>query len=91
MQQMKNDSNNNDIQREKHAIQMQMVILESDIKKAGARKMQLENELRSLKMQSERIRIEMDNKNKELDRITLEWEQNQVELKKMQKKFNILH
>jgi ABC-type molybdate transport system ATPase subunit len=82
--------NDEDKKRQRNAIQMQMVMLESDNRKLVSEKNMLDAELRKLRMDQERIRVEHDQKKKEFDAVTYKISQNEEELKRMKKKINLL-
>lgn len=79
-----------DKKRKKHSVEMDMVILESDLKKITSRKTELESEIRKLKYDEERIRINLEEKNKELNGVTLEITQGEDDIKRLKKQLNLL-
>lgn len=76
--------------KQKHSIEMQVVILESDQRKVVAEKNMLEAELRKLKMDEERLRIVLEGKKERMQKVTYEISQNEEELKRLRKKLNFV-
>jgi predicted nucleic acid-binding Zn-ribbon protein len=76
--------------RESHSIQMQMVILESDLKRNNSKQTNYDSEIRKLKTEGERIRVQLDEKHKEQEKVKWEITQQEAEIKKLRKKLNLL-
>lgn len=70
--------------------QMQIIILDSDTRKIQNKKVMLDAEMRKLRMDQERTRIELDSKKKEYDTVSYQIIKNEEEMKKMKKKMNLL-
>lgn len=79
-----------DKKRKRHSVEMEMVMLESDNRKLLNEKNVLDTDIRKLKKDEERIRITLDEKRKQFDKVTYQVNQNEVELKGMKKKLNFL-
>ncbi|MDR3558813.1 MAG: hypothetical protein P4L62_02220 [Candidatus Pacebacteria bacterium] len=79
-----------DKKRQRSSIQMQMIMLESDNRKLVSQKNMLDAELRKLRMDQERIRVDHDQKKKEFDVLIYKIGQGEEELKRMRKKINLL-
>jgi hypothetical protein len=76
--------------RESHSIQMQMVILESDLKRNISKETNYDSEIRKFKTEGERIRVQIDGKRKEQEKVKWEITQQEAEIKKLRKKLNLL-
>jgi len=76
--------------RQKNSIQMEMVILESDGKKIIGEKSTLEMEIRRLRQDMERLRIDLDQKQERYDKINFEISQNEEGVKRLRKRLNFL-
>jgi chromosome segregation ATPase len=79
-----------DKKRKRNSIQMEMLIKESDVKKFIGRKNLLDAEIRKLRMDAERLRIDLDGKQKEYKRMEQEIQQNEDELRHLKKQLNLL-
>ena len=79
-----------DKKRQRNSIQMQMIMLESDNRKLVSQKNMLDAELRKLRIDQERIRVDHDQKKKEFDVIVYKISQGEEDLKRIKKKLNIL-
>jgi hypothetical protein len=92
---MYNDENSKNMNAEdksrgRHTIQMQMAILDSDTRKMISEKNVLEAEIKKIKMDEDRLRIELEEKRKKYDNLVYKIAQSDVELKNMKKKLNLL-
>ncbi len=76
--------------RKFRALQMQIIMLESDNRKIINEKNLLEAEMRKLKTDQERIKIELTNRKQRFDKIGFRLTQNEEDLKKMKKKLNLV-
>ncbi len=76
--------------RKLHDLQMQIIMLDSDNRKVQARKSILEAEIRKIKMDQERARIELERRKQEYDKIEYQIIKNEEDLKRMKKKMNLL-
>ncbi len=79
-----------DKKRQRNSIQLQMVMLESDNRKLISEHNLLDAEMRNLRMNEERLRINLDEKRKRYDMVKNQIAQNEEELKRMKKKLNVL-
>ena len=79
-----------DKKRQRNSIQLQMVMLESDNRKLINEHNLLDAEMRNLRMNEERLRINLDEKRKRYDMVKNQIAQNEEELKRMKKKLNVL-
>lgn len=69
---------------------MEIVILESDLKKITAQKNNLEAEIRKLKYEEERLRVELDGKNQEFESVSQKITDGEAEIKRLRKRLNLL-
>jgi hypothetical protein len=76
--------------KQRRNVQMEMAILESDLRKSVARKNELETIIRRLKYEEERVRVEMDANNKEFHLLSQKVEDIEAEIKRLKKKLNFL-
>jgi chromosome segregation ATPase len=79
-----------DKKRSSHAIQLQIVMLESDNRKLINEQNILDAELRNFRMDEERLRVSLDEKQKRFVQVKSQIAQNEEELKRMRKKLNTL-
>ena len=79
-----------DKSRKEHSINMQLSILDSDQKKFEVEKNSLDAEIRKLKTEGERLRLDLDEKKKRLDEITYKFSQNEAEIKRLKRKLTEL-
>jgi chromosome segregation ATPase len=76
--------------RQRHTIQMDMVILESDLKKSISEKTNLESDIRRIKMDMERLRVDLDQRNQRFEKLAWQIQQGEDEIKRLKKKLNLL-
>lgn len=76
--------------KQRHAIQMQMVILDSDSRKLLAEKSELEAGIRKIRMDQERLRIELEEKEKRFKSVSDKIVQSEAEIKRLKGKLNVL-
>ena len=81
-----NDASDDDKKRQINALNMQLSILDSDQKKFSAEKNMLDAEIRKIKMDTERLRIDLDEKQKRFEKITFQFTQNEDEVKRIKRK-----
>ena len=79
-----------DKSRKEHSINMQLSILDSDQKKFGSEKNLLDAEIRKLRTEGERLRLDLDEKKKRLEEITYKFSQNEQEIKRLKRKLTEL-
>jgi hypothetical protein len=79
-----------DKKRERNVLQMQVVILESDNRKFLTEKNLLDAEIRKLKIDAERLRISIDEKQEKLKKLVFELEQSEAEVKRIKKRINLV-
>ena len=86
------DASNDDEDRKKQRrnIQMEMIMLESDMKKFVKERDVLDAEIRKLKQDGERIRVNLDEKRKRFDHVSQEVSIKEDEVKKLKKKLNLV-
>ncbi len=70
--------------------QMEIIVMDSDTRKIQNKKSTLEMEIRKLRMDQERMRIEMENKKKEYDTLGYQIIKNEEDMKRLKKKINLL-
>lgn len=85
-----NDLSEEDKKRQLNALNMQLSILDSDQKKFSAEKNMLDAEIRKIKMDSERLRIDLSEKQKRLETVTFQFSQNEDEIKRLKRKLTSL-
>ena len=85
-----NDASDEDKKRQLNALNMQMSMLDSDQKKFSNEKNILEAEIRKNKMDTERLRIDFNEKQKRFDKITFQFSQNEEEIKRIKRKLTSL-
>lgn len=76
--------------RKRREIQIQMIMLESDGRKLTDEKNLLDVEIRKIKIDSERLRVNMDEKKTRLGEVSSRIFENEEEIKKLKKKMNLL-
>jgi len=81
-----NDASDEDKKRQLNALNMQLSMLDSDQKKFSNEKNILEAEIRKIKMDGERLRIDLSEKQKRFDKITFQFSQNEDEIKRIKRK-----
>ncbi len=79
-----------DKKKQMRNFQMEIIVLDSDTRKMQSRKAMLDAEMRKLRMDQERMRIESENKKKEYDTISYQIIKNEEEMKRLKKKLNLL-
>lgn len=82
--------NDDEKESQKRRIQMELLILESDSRKFLSEKSTLDAELRKLRQDSDRIKVETDNKKKRYETVTREILTKEEEIKRLKKKLNLL-
>jgi len=79
-----------DKKRQQRNFQMQIIVLDSDTRKIQNKKNVLEAEIRKLKVDQERNRIESDEKKKEYEKISQQIIQNEEDMKRLKKKLTLV-
>lgn len=79
-----------DKKRKRNSLQMEIIMLESEISKLNTEKNILEAEIRKLRMDEERLRITSDEKKKRFDLVIRNMEEKEGEVKSIKKKLNLL-
>jgi len=79
-----------DKKRKKHSVQMEMIMLESDLKKSRNIKDDLEAEIRKLRYSEEKLRIEMEEKKEQFGKINQVITQSEEDIKRLKKQLNLL-
>ena len=79
-----------DKKRKRNQLQMEMIMLESDSRKKIAEKGMLEAEIRKLRYDEERLRINTEEKKKRLEIVSREIADSEAEVKKIKKQINLL-
>jgi peptidoglycan hydrolase CwlO-like protein len=79
-----------DKKRKKHSVQMEMIMLESDLKKSRNQKDDLEAEIRKLRYSEEKLRIEMEEKKEQFEKINQVITQGEEDIKRLKKQLNLL-
>lgn len=82
--------NDDEKKKKRSSLQMEIVMLESEIRKLAAEKDVLDADLRKIRMDEERLRITSDEKKKRFDLVTRETSEKEMEIKSMKKKLNLL-
>jgi len=88
--QSQNFSEEEESKKQRRSIQMEMIMIESDVRKLAKEKSLLEAEIRKLKQDGERIRVILDEKRKRFDYVSQEVAIKEEDLKKERKKLNLL-
>lgn len=73
-----------------HDLQMQAVILDSDGRKMQVQKIDLESQVRNLKRRQDILRVELEEKEVELEKTERKLIENEEEKKRVKKKINVL-
>ena len=81
-----NDASDEDKKRQLNALNMQLSILDSDQRKFVNEKNMLEAEIRKIKMDIERDRIDLGQKQKRFETVTFQFSQNEDEIKRLKRK-----
>ena len=79
-----------DKKRKKRSVEMEVIILESDLKKLQNQKVQLEAEIRKIKYDEERLRVALEEKNKFFEKTTFDITQNEEEIIRLKKQLNLI-
>jgi len=79
-----------DKKKQKHSTSMEIIILESDVRKMAAQKNELEAQIRKLKYDEERLRVELDAKNKEFQAVSQKITEGEEDIKRLRKRLNLL-
>ena len=79
-----------DKKKQKHSIQMEVIILESDLKKMVHEKNELESQIRALRYEEERLRVELDERNKEFQTVSDKITDGEADIKRLRKRLNLL-
>jgi chromosome segregation ATPase len=80
-----------DKKRKRNSLQMEIIMLESEVGKLTAERNNLDAELRKLRMDEERLRITMDEKKKRLEKVSQDIIGKEAEIKTMRKKLNLVY
>lgn len=81
-----NDASDEDKKRQLNALNMQLSMLDSDQKKFSNEKNMLDAEIRKIKMDTDRLRIDLSEKQKRFETVTFQFSQNEDELKRIKRK-----
>jgi len=81
-----NDASDEDKKRQLNALNMQLSILDSDQKKFSNERNMLDAEIRKIKMDTERLRIDLSEKQKRFETVTFQFSQNEDEIKRLKRK-----
>ncbi|HPN96296.1 MAG TPA: hypothetical protein PLK35_00870 [Candidatus Moranbacteria bacterium] len=76
--------------RKRHSIEMETVILDSDLRKTQREKTTLEAEIRKIKYDEERLRVIRDEKSKRLEKVSHDVTQGEEDLKRLKKQLNLI-
>jgi hypothetical protein len=79
-----------DKKRQRNSLQMEIIMLESEISKLSAEKNELEAEIRKTRMDEERMRVVLDEKRKKFETVIQNIAEKEMEIKSMKKKMNLL-
>lgn len=88
---MSDQAQQQDIARQKAELQRQIMMSDSDLKKTTAEKMKMEMEVRALGKEEDRIKMEIQKKQADLKKIENDIIQETVKLNDLKKKLNLLH
>jgi chromosome segregation ATPase len=81
-----NNPSDEDKNRQRNTLNMQLSMLDSDQKKFANEKNMLEAEIRKTKMDIERLEVDLGEKKKRFDKITFQFSQNEEEIKRIKRK-----
>lgn len=76
--------------KKRAAIQMQIIILESDNRKVLTNKNMLDAEMRKVKMDMDRSQVTLDEKKRKFDRFARDLAQNEEDIKKLRRQLNLV-
>jgi chromosome segregation ATPase len=79
-----------DKKKQKNSIQMEIIMLESEMSKSVREKNELEAQIRKLKYDEERLRVELDVKNKKFQVAFQKIAGSEEEIRRLKKRLNLL-
>jgi uncharacterized protein (DUF3084 family) len=79
-----------EIESKKRRIQMEILIMEGDLRKINTDKISVDNDIRKLTRDAERIRINLDEKKRHLAKLMQDTRTTEDELRTLRKKLNLL-
>jgi len=79
-----------DKKKQRNSTQMEIIMLESDLKKLIAEKSGMEAEIRKIKYDEERLRVTLDEKKKLFDAVNQKINESEEEVKRLKKRLNFL-
>jgi chromosome segregation ATPase len=85
-----NNLSDDDKKRKRNSLQMEIIMLKSEVSKLSAEKDTLDAEIRKLRMDEERLRITSDEKRKRFDKAIQDILEKEAEIKSIKKKINLL-
>jgi len=88
---MQDPSQQQDVGRQRNELQRDMIMADSDLRKAEAKKIELEAEIRKLKKDQSQIAVDIQGKQEEAKKLEFEVMQLEVKIRDIRKKINLLH
>jgi chromosome segregation ATPase len=82
--------NSEDKKKKRSALQMQIIILESDNRKVLSNKNMLDAEMRKIKMDMDRSQLTLDEKKRKFDRLARDLAQNEEDIKRLRRQLNLV-
>ena len=79
-----------EIESKKRRIQMELLIMDGDLRKMNTDKIAVDNDIRTLTRDGERIRINLDEKKRYLAKLMQDARAKEEELRTLRKKLNLL-
>jgi chromosome segregation ATPase len=84
------NTSDQDKTRQRNDLQREMIMKSADLKKILSGKVKLDAEIRSLKKERERATLEIQGKEKQIEKIDQEARMVEIEIKNLKKKMNLL-
>jgi len=84
------EENSADAHRKRSDVQRDIIMQESDYRKKLTKKTEIEAEIRKMKKDEERIRIEIGEKREALEKLNYEILQMEAEMTRLKKKLNLI-
>jgi peptidoglycan hydrolase CwlO-like protein len=84
------NTSDQDKTRQRNDLQCEMIMKSADLKKILSGKVKLDAEIRSLKKERERATLEIQGKEKQIEKIDQEARMVEIEIKNLKKKMNLL-
>lgn len=79
-----------DKKKKRHSVQMEIIMLESDLKKFYEQKAELDAEIRKITYEEEKLRIIKEEKKGLFEKIKFDISQNEADIKRFKKQLNLI-